>query len=50
LGRPDLVFTRPDDAAFDPDSVTKGFERLVADAGVRRITLTGCGIRTSVIS
>jgi integrase len=41
LGRPELVFTRPDGEAFDPDSVTKGFARLVSAAKVREITLHG---------
>jgi integrase len=39
LGKPELVFGEA--GPQDPDSVTKGFERLVADAGVRRITFHG---------
>jgi integrase len=41
LGRADLVFTRPDGEPMDADGITKGFGRLIAQAGVRRITLHG---------
>jgi integrase len=41
LGKPDLVFTRPDGSPTDPDSITKAFDRLVKLAGVRRITFHG---------
>jgi integrase len=39
LGKPELVFGQA--GPKDPDSLTKGFERLVKDAGVRRITFHG---------
>jgi integrase len=41
LGKPELVFAHADGSALDPDSLTKGFEKLVAAAGVRRITFHG---------
>jgi integrase len=41
LGKPELVFAHADGSAFDPDSMTKAFDRLVEAAGVRRITFHG---------
>ena len=41
LGKPDLVFSHGDGSPMDPDSVTKAFDRLIRDAGVRRITFHG---------
>lgn len=41
LGKPDLVFSHGDGSPFDPDSITKGFDRLIKTAGVRRITFHG---------
>jgi integrase len=41
LGKPELVFAHADGSAFDPDSLTKAFDRLIAEAGVRRITFHG---------
>ena len=38
LGKPDLVFAHADWSPIDPDGITKGFDRLVQSAGVRRIT------------
>jgi integrase len=34
----DLVFAQPDGSPLSPDMITDGFERLVAAAGVTRIT------------
>jgi integrase len=36
-----LIFTRADGAPLDPDSLTKAFRRLVAEAEVTPITLHG---------
>jgi integrase len=41
LGKPEIVFSHSDGSAFDPDSITKAFDRLVRDTGVRRITFHG---------
>src|SRR5262249_55882493 len=41
LGRPELIFAHGDGSPFDPDSVSKGFDRLIKAAGVRRITFHG---------
>jgi integrase len=41
LGKPELVFSHADGSPFDPASITKGFDRLVKAAGVRRITFHG---------
>jgi integrase len=41
LGKPELVFAHGDGSAFDPDSISKGFNRLIKTAGVRRITFHG---------
>jgi integrase len=41
LGKAELVFSHGDGSAFDPDSVTKAFDRLIRAAGVRRITFHG---------
>jgi integrase len=41
LGKPELVFAHADGSPFDPDSITKAFDRLVKAAGVRRITFHG---------
>jgi integrase len=44
LGRPDqhgLVFVRADGRPYDPDSLTKAFDRLVSKARVTPITLHG---------
>jgi integrase len=41
LGKAELVFSHGDGSAFDPDSVTKAFDRLIKSAGVRRITFHG---------
>jgi integrase len=39
LGKPELIFGQA--GPQDPDSLTKAFDRLVEDAGVRRITFHG---------
>jgi integrase len=41
LGKPELVFSHADGSPFDPDSITKAFDRLVTASGVRRITFHG---------
>jgi integrase len=41
LGKPDLIFSHADGSPFDPDSITKAFDRLVKAVGVRRITFHG---------
>jgi integrase len=41
LGKPELIFSRADGSPMDPDSITKAFDRLIKDAGVRRITFHG---------
>jgi integrase len=41
LGKPELVFAHADGSSFDPDSITKAFDRLAKAAGVRRITFHG---------
>src|SRR5262249_22997143 len=41
LGKPELVFAHPDGSPFDPDGITKAFDKLVRRAGVRRITFHG---------
>jgi integrase len=41
LGKPELVFSHSDGSPMDPDSVTKAFDRLIGEAGVRRITFHG---------
>jgi integrase len=41
LGKPELVFSHGDGSPMDPDSVTKAFDKLVSEAGVRRITFHG---------
>jgi integrase len=39
--KPELVFANADGSPLDPDSVTKGFDKLIRAAGVRRITFHG---------
>jgi integrase len=41
LGKPELLFSHPDGSPMDPDSISKGFNRLIKAAGVRRITFHG---------
>ena len=41
LGKPELIFSHADGSPFDPDSITKAFDRLVKAVGVRRITFHG---------
>jgi integrase len=41
LGKPELVFAHADGSPFDPDSITKAFDRLIKATGVRRITFHG---------
>jgi integrase len=41
LGKSELLFAHADGSPFDPDSITKAFDRLVKAAGVRRITFHG---------
>ena len=41
LGKPDLVFAHSDGWPFDPDSLTKAFDKLIRASGVRRITFHG---------
>jgi integrase len=41
LGKPELVFGHADGSPMDPDSITKGFDRLIKSAGVGRITFHG---------
>jgi len=36
-----LVFAHPDGSPWDPDSLTKAFDKLVRECGVRRITFHG---------
>src|SRR5262249_2917097 len=40
IGPEELVFSH-DGMPWDPDSLTKAFDRLIADAGVKRITFHG---------
>jgi integrase len=39
--KPALVFAHADGTPFDPDSLTKSFDKLIAASGVRRITFHG---------
>src|SRR5262245_34721814 len=41
LGKPELVFAHADGSPADPDSITKGFDKLVQRTRVRRITFHG---------
>jgi integrase len=41
LGKPELVLSHSAGLPLDPDSITKAFDRLVHDAGVRRVTFHG---------
>ena len=41
LGKPELVFSHTDGSPMDPDTISKGFDRLIKASGVRRITFHG---------
>jgi integrase len=41
LGKGELVFAHSNGSPFDPDSLTKAFDKLIRASGVRRITFHG---------